>query len=410
MARLTGLFQRGGSYYLRIVLPLDHPLKSHYRNGRWVQTLGPCSHREAVRLGTLRRAEVLHGTTSDLGLYSMQRLPTGPLPKAHDLALQVDHRRLRDVFTSWKAAKVRSADSVSACERALALFEALSSNPPVQKITRAQGDAFRAHLLKQGLSSKTKHDRMTWAKSLLKYAYRDLELIPRNPWEGLDVEYTTENRRSPWTEQQMKAFFGLNLFRAYDLPTKWRSGGEAAYWIPLLGLYTGARVGELCQLRVVDVEVDKSGAYIKISEEADGATVKTEAGLRSVPIHSELVRLGFLNYVEHVKQTRATSLWPTMRFREGKPGAYFSDWFGSFRKTCPITVPDFHSLRHTVRTAMTEAGISEAVQDRITGHEVRGSVGTRVYAHPKAALRAAVESIRYPGIVLPSAYLKDARR
>jgi hypothetical protein len=59
--RLTGLFQRGGSYYLRIVLPLNHPLLGQYRNGRWVQTLGPCSHREAVIRGTIKRAEILGG-------------------------------------------------------------------------------------------------------------------------------------------------------------------------------------------------------------------------------------------------------------------------------------------------------------------------------------------------------------
>lgn len=62
MTRLTGLFQRGGSYYLRILLPQQHPLKAMYRNGRLVQTLGPCSHREAVIKGTIKRAEVLGAT------------------------------------------------------------------------------------------------------------------------------------------------------------------------------------------------------------------------------------------------------------------------------------------------------------------------------------------------------------
>ena len=61
MARLTGLFQRGGSYYLRIVLPNDHPLRDTYRNGRYVQTLGPSGYREAILNGTRKRAEVLAG-------------------------------------------------------------------------------------------------------------------------------------------------------------------------------------------------------------------------------------------------------------------------------------------------------------------------------------------------------------
>lgn len=56
MAGLTGLFKRGGSFYLRIVLPKHHPLLGKYANGHYVQTLGACSHSEAVRRGTIKRA------------------------------------------------------------------------------------------------------------------------------------------------------------------------------------------------------------------------------------------------------------------------------------------------------------------------------------------------------------------
>jgi len=311
---------------------------------------------------------------------------------------------LRDVFDRWKVAKDRSPDSINTCDRSLALFEATFGTPRLETITRAMGDAFRAHLRTLGLSSKTQHDRMTWVKSLLKYARRDLEAIPRNPWEGLNVTHRTENRRAPWTLVQLQAFFEQPLFTSYTLPKTWRAGGAAAYWVPLLGLFTGARVGELCQLRVRDIEVTDQGAFIRITEDAEGATVKTEAGIRDVPIHSELIRLGFLDYVALMREAGESLLWPAMRFREGKPGGYFSDWFGQYRRGCAVEVRDFHSFRHTVRTAMTEARISEAIQDRITGHEVKGSTGTRVYAHPKAVLREAVESIRYVGLDLPRSF------
>lgn len=314
-------------------------------------------------------------------------------------------RTLRQVYTRWKAAKVRSSDAEEACDRALKLFEGKFGHPPLATITRAQGDEFRALLLTQKLSSKTKHDRMTYVKSLLKYASQDLELIPKNPWQGLDIDYKTERRRVPWTAAQLSAFFGHPLFTEYALPTtSWRAGGAAAYWLPLLGLFTGARGGELCQLRVVDIQSTEAGPFMSISEDAEGASVKTAASIRQVPIHSELVRLGFLEYVADMERAGADSLWPVLRFRKDKPGGYFSDWFGTFRRGFTTELPDFHSFRHTVRTAMTEAGISEAVQDRITGHEVKGSTGTRVYSHPTAMLRQAVEAIRYPALHLPRAY------
>jgi hypothetical protein len=59
---------------------------------------------------------------------------------------------------------------------------------------------------------------------------------------------------------------------------------------------------------------------------------------------------------------------------------------------------------------MAEAGISEPVMDRITGHTVKGSTGTKVYTHvtPKT-LQQAVEAVRYPSLSLPRAYGAPAR-
>jgi integrase len=169
----------------------------------------------------------------------------------------------------------------------------------------------------------------------------------------------------------LKAFFSLPLFSRYELPTNFKAGRDAAYWVPLLGLYTGARVGELAQLRVEDVEVGKHGAFIRISDEAEGARVKTEAGLRRVPVHSELVRLGFLEYVVSIGKSGAGSLWPSMRFRKGKPGAYFSDWVNSFHKASTENpeAPVFHELRHTVRTRLHAAGVDRETIGLIIGHE-----------------------------------------
>jgi hypothetical protein len=43
MAHLTGVFQRGSAFYLRIVLPKGHPLSAAYRNGRFVKALCTCT-------------------------------------------------------------------------------------------------------------------------------------------------------------------------------------------------------------------------------------------------------------------------------------------------------------------------------------------------------------------------------
>jgi integrase len=330
-----------------------------------------------------------------------------PEPPTQREAQQAKPVKLRDVFERWKGVKRRSEDSVRACERALMLFEERTGNTPVQKITRAQGDDFRAWLQTLGTSSKTAHDRITWVKSLLVYAYRDLELISRQPWEGIDIEHRTENPRKPWTDEQLGAFFALPTFTSYALPDHFKAGADAAYWVPLLGLYTGARIGELCQLRVADLETGKHGVFIRITEEAEGSTVKTEAGHRRVPLHSALVRLGFLDYVEAAKKAGAVSLWPSMRFRKGKPGAYFSDWVNAFHKdaTKNDKAPVFHELRHTVRTALHAAHVDRETIGRIIGHETGLSEAEKAYTHVSDAdLRAAVEALAFPAVELRRVY------
>ena len=124
MAHLTGLFARGGAYYLRVVLPLHHPLLDRYKSGKVVSSLGRCSHREAIRLGTIKRAEILWGESfhpkrvdiaTDIKLYQRATPDTVKLV-------------LRDVYDLWVKASRRTADSIAACNRAVKLFEQHTHN------------------------------------------------------------------------------------------------------------------------------------------------------------------------------------------------------------------------------------------------------------------------------------------
>lgn len=316
--------------------------------------------------------------------------------------------RLRDVFTRWKARKARSADSVNACSRALALFEQQTGNPPLRELTRAQGDAFCAWLQQQGTSSKTARDRLTWVKSLVKYAYRELEAIDRNPWDGLDIAHTTESKRRPWTADELEKFFGQPIYTRYELPKVSKAGGAAAYWIPLLGLFHGARVSELAQLTVADIDTTGEVPAMTITNEGEGQQVKTAAGLRPIPLHSELIRLGFLEYVEALRKSGETLLWPQLPRRGGKPGGFFSAWFGDAKRSLGFgRHPDFHCFRHTVRTQLVEAEVAEPIIDRLMGHEVKGSEGAKRYSHPKAILKRAIDRVTHPGLKLPNVYRAD---
>ncbi len=102
--------------------------------------------------------------------------------------------------------------------------------------------------------------------------------------------------------EQLRTLFAKPLFTSYAPPSDWGAGGDAAYWIPILGLYTGARIGELCQLAAADIEKTDGVDLIHITDQGEGQSVKTTAGRRLVPVHPELVRLGFLEYADAIEK------------------------------------------------------------------------------------------------------------
>jgi integrase len=259
------------------------------------------------------------------------------------------------------------------------LFESFTGDIKIPQISRDMGDKFRSWLQQQPTSSKTARDRLVWVKSLLNYACYDLELIPKNPWRGLDIKAHTEAPRQPWSDEFLTKLFSHPIWTEGLIPKDTKAGGSAAYWLPLLGLYSGARCSELCQLRTDDIKKESGVWTMQIHDGEPTQRIKTIAARRSIPIHAELLRLGFIHYWDSIEKG---SLWPKLPKREGKAGGYFSQFFGQLRAELGIPASmSFHSFRHSARTNLVCAGVAESVIDRLLGHVSSGGVGARIYTH-----------------------------
>lgn len=339
-------------------------------------SLGQCTIAEANRRGALKRAELLYG-------FKPTEAPTAPSIK------------LRTVYERWCKSAVRTEDSVAAVTRSLRLFESVLGDRDIQSITRQDGDTFRAWLTEQATATKTARDRLNWVKTLLKYASQDLELIPKNPWVGLEIKTKTTLIRRPWDKEHLTRLFSHEIWQQGAIPKIKIAGGISAYWIPLLALYTGARLSEICQLEVKNIQEIDGLAVIKITDTGEDQRVKSDAGHRIIPIHSKLIELGFMNYVQ---MQSGISLWSDLRRRSGRAGGFFSQYFSRLRDS--LGIPSdivFHSFRHTFRSALAERGVAELIIDRLLGHEISGSVGAKVYTHVSlATLKEAVEAIDDP--------------
>jgi integrase len=185
--------------------------------------------------------------------------------------------------------------------------------------------------------------------------------------------------------------------------------GEAAFWLPLLALYSGARLSELAPLAVDDIKIDTASGvpFMTVVEDATlGRTVKTDTSVRAVPLHSELLRIGFMDFVEHARAESGSSRRLFPEVEKGPKGTYgevWSKWFGRYKRSLGIDNENsvFHSFRHGFKDALRAAQVSEDINDALTGHAGGNRVArgygwkdmVRRFGFP--ALHAAVEKVAY---------------
>lgn len=88
-------------------------------------------------------------------------------------------------------------------------------------------------------------------------------------------------------------------------------GSRTEYWGPLIALYTGMRIEEICQSRVSDIREHRGQPFFSVIDGED-QELKTETSRRNVPIHEELIRFGFLDFVEAGRNAGNERAGPTL--------------------------------------------------------------------------------------------------
>lgn len=163
-----------------------------------------------------------------------------------------------------------------------------------------------------------------------------------------------------FNQDEIRRLFSLPVFLGETTPY-----GAMAYWIPIILYYSGARVEEIAQLRKGDiVEVDGTPCFRLTMGE--GQSIKM-GNTRQFPIHSHLIELGFLDFV----QSCTYQLFAEKSEVNRKYSYNYGRWWGNYIRDYGLTrqgIKPTHSFRHSLVTLFRDLDVREEIQDSILGH------------------------------------------
>jgi len=349
---------------------------------------------------------------------------------------------LRAAHEGWKKSATRPANTLREFKYAVDRFTELHGDLPVAQIKRPHVLRFREalqemplwrsgklrtatlpelvawskeppHSTAQKVSAQTVNKLLGSVQAVCVWA-RNNGVIPEDmlwsdPFSKMRLP-TRRSRREPWRLEELRTLFSSAIFTQGDRPVTGK--GEAAFWLPLMALFTGARLNELAPLTAADVITDAATDIVSINIKEDkeqGRRLKTVGSARLVPIHPELTRIGFLRFVDWISSAgQEARLFPLLTpGRKDGFGEMWSKWFGRHKRELGITnkASVFHSFRHGFKDAARAARVSEDLHDALTGHA--GSSVGRTYGAKDMVRRFGLETladavnrIRYPGLDL----------
>lgn len=214
--------------------------------------------------------------------------------------------------------------------------------------------------------------------------------IGDNPLMGLKVMTgSAKDARLSFESTDLTVLLDLDALMLEARKHPWR------YWLPLLGRFTGARLEELCQLRIDDFIQQQGIQCIRIDDSNEGQNLKNSSSRRTIPLHPSMVELGILRHVDSVKATGADRLFPELEAVRGKLGHASSKWFGRYKTKRGVTDPrkTFHSFRHSFIDDLRDAGVQDSLIKRMVGHE-ESSVTFGIYGS-RTPIKAMIEALMH---------------
>ena len=231
---------------------------------------------------------------------------------------------------------------------------------------------------KDRISTTTVNNILGYVSSFMKWS-RINGFVEVNFFEGMKLKKQIRQRdeRDRFTEKEIKKIFQKHNYIEF---TEVENHKYSNYWTPLISVFSGMRLNEICSLYLDNIIQDKVNGRKKIwcfniLEEPDRPDkhLKTLSSKRVVPIHDTLIDLGFIEFVELLKKrhTNRQRLFQELKYGEGSYIRNVSYFFN--KKYLPLLglktdKKNFHSIRHTVVDHLKQKLVDISFINELVGH------------------------------------------
>lgn len=319
--------------------------------------------------------------------------------------------KLRDYWLS-QSNKSRTAEAEA--NTMIRKFRKYVGDLKPSEIRKAHVVELKDKMLEAGSSPATINKGRGILAAIFSCAEKNVK-IESNPFLGMEkLKVPRKEVDSPYTIQELNTIFNSPVFKEGYRPKQGK--GEAAFWMPLLGLYTGCRLNEVAQIFLEDIGEEDDIPYIIIRpDDATGRTIKDNK--RRIPIHLDLVRIGFLEYIEQMRKENQTQLFPMLKITRtgGKLADKWRGWWSSYVRTelgiKRVPAP-FHGLRHSFTEFGRRCGMEYEARMRIEGHALN-TVGDKQYGNvlfPLEPLYEELKKLRYKGLSIEHLLNKSEKK
>lgn len=303
----------------------------------------------------------------------------------------------------------KSRSAIADGRTAIRKFREMVGDLPPAKIGKEHIATLRDKMLEDGSAPATINRTRGLLAAMFACALESGR-VERNPFLGMEKLAVEESgEETPYTIHELQTLFNSPVFASNARPL--HGLGEAAFWMPLIGLYTGARMSEIAQLYTPDIGNQDGMDYFLIKH--DPATKRTtkDRKTRRVPIHPDLIRMGFLDYVKATREAGHMQLFPLLKVtrKGGKLSEKWGAWWRNYvREELGITrIPQpFHGLRHSFTEYGRDSNIPYEHRMRIEGHALN-TVGDKRYGKglfPLAPLHESIKLLTFKGLNLSHLY------